>query len=449
MAKLVKQWEDGTSLSVAYDGSGAGDAVFSSDQNEGIDREMSVVFSNAGGASAERKVKQEGLRQRFITADGKIFYVSDGLFAVLKRGGIEPPQEETYTRLAYIESTGEQYINLNYIVQEADEIEIRYAATQLESGRLYGAVDSAGNSIYYSFSNKNAYARFGSKSSTTLSNGIQSNRSIVRKKYVAINTYETTMPYVAMPDIPLCLFACGEVDGTPTALASFRCFGFELRKAEGETLSLLPFKRNSDGAIGLLDSASGSFYTNEGSGADFIAGAEIILASGYELIDAVTFNAEKCFDMGVMTQDSSIEIMYQRENTTASQYLYGIINDGNTKSFTAYMASNGAWRFGNQLVRPNTGDRNVHRTFIANGSATHDSSKLVINASASFTTEDSVILGGYRDAAGAIDAQFEGKVFYVRLDNGETFEWYPCKRIADGIEGFWDCKKQAFVEQIN
>ena len=83
MAELVKQWNDGGSLTATYEGSGDGSAVFSSDVNEGIDREMSVTFKGAG-LSIERSVKQEGLREEIRTADGLIFKASDGYFGVLK-----------------------------------------------------------------------------------------------------------------------------------------------------------------------------------------------------------------------------------------------------------------------------------------------------------------------------------------------------------------------------
>ena len=46
MAELVKPWNDGGNLSVTYEGSGDGSAVFSSDVAEGLDREMTVTFSD-------------------------------------------------------------------------------------------------------------------------------------------------------------------------------------------------------------------------------------------------------------------------------------------------------------------------------------------------------------------------------------------------------------------
>ena len=88
MAELVRPWNDGGSLTAAYEGSGDGSAVFSSDVNEGIDRDMMVAFvDKSRTVIVERKVKQEGRREvftgydeRFITADGGTFNsIKDGL----------------------------------------------------------------------------------------------------------------------------------------------------------------------------------------------------------------------------------------------------------------------------------------------------------------------------------------------------------------------------------
>lgn len=84
MAELVKQWNDGGSLSVTYEGSGDGSALFSSDSYDGIDREMEVTFVG-GGASITRKVRQEGTRQPIGLVGGGIFRLANGgRFGVLK-----------------------------------------------------------------------------------------------------------------------------------------------------------------------------------------------------------------------------------------------------------------------------------------------------------------------------------------------------------------------------
>lgn len=100
MAELVKPWNDGGSLSVTYEGDGDGSAVFTSDVNEGIDREMMVIFKG-GGMEEVRKVAQVGLREifeeGFILADG-------GTFNVLKT--TDPSWRDKYKEVEYLESTG-------------------------------------------------------------------------------------------------------------------------------------------------------------------------------------------------------------------------------------------------------------------------------------------------------------------------------------------------------
>lgn len=82
--ELKKPWNDGGSLSVTYDGSGDGFAVFSSDSYEGIDREMIITFKG-GGVEAERIVRQEGTRQPIGLSNGGIFRLANGgRFGVLK-----------------------------------------------------------------------------------------------------------------------------------------------------------------------------------------------------------------------------------------------------------------------------------------------------------------------------------------------------------------------------
>lgn len=82
--ELKKTWNNGGSLTATYEGSGDGTAVFSSDANEGIDREMSVTFRTQDLAVV-RSVKQEGLRQPYRLRNGGVYRVSNGgRYGVLK-----------------------------------------------------------------------------------------------------------------------------------------------------------------------------------------------------------------------------------------------------------------------------------------------------------------------------------------------------------------------------
>lgn len=87
MAKLVKPWNNGGSLSVTYDGDRDGSAVFSSDVNEGKDRDMNVTFVDKSRVvMVERTVLQEGRRQAFSGSDGAFILADGGTFNVIKDG---------------------------------------------------------------------------------------------------------------------------------------------------------------------------------------------------------------------------------------------------------------------------------------------------------------------------------------------------------------------------
>lgn len=80
MAKLIKPWSDGGNLSVTYDGDRDGEAIFSSEVNEGIDREMLITIKDiSNSVYIEKVVFQQGKREVFIDdwvlADGGTFNV--------------------------------------------------------------------------------------------------------------------------------------------------------------------------------------------------------------------------------------------------------------------------------------------------------------------------------------------------------------------------------------
>lgn len=86
MAELQKQWITGDgSLTATYEGSGDGSAIFTSDANEGIDREMVVSFVDTGrSVVVERTVAQAGLREVFNASDGDFILADGGTFNTMK-----------------------------------------------------------------------------------------------------------------------------------------------------------------------------------------------------------------------------------------------------------------------------------------------------------------------------------------------------------------------------
>ena len=425
MARLVKQWESGGELSASFDGSGAGEAVFTSTENQmGTAREMDISFVDVSrNVIVVRTVRQ---------AAGQT-------------------SQETYTRLTYIECNGQQYINTGYVVQEDDVIEMMYISTSTTSTdkALYGCYDDNGN-IWFSIWSNTGYVRFGSSSSASLTNARMTFKLTMKKSSVVLDSGISATPnFVGLPQVPLYLFARNARDTGVGMYGYCRCMSFSIKNGSGELVrDMWPCKRDSDGAIGMIDLVSGQFYANEGSGEDFIAGGEARMGEGYEAIPYVTFAKDKLYDLGIVNNTYTIEVMFARSEKSTTTYPYGRVTSPHTATVSAYLSSGGAWRFGSSYKGLSTNNTFINRVIIANGTANFNFTASTFTKS-TFTTPDTVVLGGYRSASGSLTKNYQGKVYYIRISAGTTpiIDYLPCRRISDGEEGFWDCVNQKFVEK--
>ena len=365
-------------------------------------------------------------------------------------GGSTPPVGERYTPLTYIECTGKQYINTRYVVQEDDIIEMYYITTVQTSAdkAMFGAADS-GNGIWATIYSNTAYLRFGSTASTTISNARMRYKITLKKDSAIIGGLTASPVFNVLPDIPLYLFASNNNNKSVNMYGQFQSFGFKISKADGlVVIDMKPCKRDIDGKIGMLDIVSGQFYASEGE-EDFVGGAEMNLGSEYEAIDYVTFNADKLYDAGIIDNTYKIEVLFERTNTSGTPYLYGVITSPHTASVTAYLTSGGSWRFGSSYKGLTTNTSKMYKVEISNGTCVFDFTSSTFTKS-TFTTPDTLMVGGSRAASGSTSKSYKGLIYYFRIKQGNDYvvDWYPCKRLSDGVEGFWDCVSQTFVEPI-
>lgn len=419
------KWNEGDGyITATYEGSGSGSVVVTSDVNEGIDR------------------------QQYILVETEDKGISIPVLVVQKGGGVV----DTYTRLTYIECNGQQYINTEYVVQEDDVIEMMYISTSKTSAdkALYGCYDNNGN-IWFSIYSNTGYARFGSSASVSVTNARMTYKLTMKKSSVVLDSGNSaTTDFVGLPQVPLYLFARNNKSTGVGMYGYCRCLSFNIKKSSGElVMDLMPCKRDSDGAIGMIDLVSGQFFANEGSGEDFAAGGEARVTEDYEVIPYVTFKKDRLYDLGIVNNTYTIEVMFARSETTATPYLYGCVTSTNTATVSAYLSQGGAWRFGASYKGLNMKDTLIHRVTVSNGNTEADFTSGTFSKS-TFTTPDTVVLGGYRAASGSLTKNYQGKVFYFRISEGDTMilDWCPCKRLSDGVEGFWDCVTQSFVEPI-
>lgn len=420
------KWDQGDGyITASYDGSGDGAVVVTSDVNNGDER------------------------QQYILVETEDKSVSIPVLVVQKGGSAVV---ETYTRLTYIECNGQQYINTGYVVQEDDVIEMCYISTSNTSAdkALYGCYDDNGY-LWFSLYSNTGYVRFGSSASGSIPNARMRYKLTMKKSSVTVDGGVSTTPdFVGLPQVPLYLFARNGKNTNVGMYGYCQCLGFSIKNGNGElVMDLKPCKRDSDGAVGMINLVSGQFFENGGSGEDFVEGSEVRITEDYEVIDYVTFKKDKLYDLGIVESTYTLNVMFARSETTATPYLYGCVTSPHTATVSAYLSQGGSWRFGAYYKGLNMKDTLIHRVTVSNGKTEADFTSGTFSKS-TFTTPNTVVLGGYRAASGSLTKNYQGKVFYYRISEGDTMilDWQPCKRLSDGVEGFWDCVTQKFIEPI-
>lgn len=425
MMETKIKWNQGDGyITASYNGSGDGAVVVTSDVNNGDER------------------------QQYILVETEDKSISIPVLVVQKGGGVV----ETYTRLTYIECNGQQYINTGYVVQDEDVIEMYYISTSNTSAdkALYGCYDENGN-LWFSLYSNTGYVRFGSSESDSVTNARFRYKLTMQKSLVTVDGGVTATPdFVGLPQVPLYLFARNNKNTSVGMYGYCQCLGFSIKNSSGElVLDLKPCKRDSDGKVGMINLVNGQFFENGGSGEDFVEGSEVRITEDYEVIDYVTFKKDKLYDLGIVKSTYTMNVMFARSESSSTPYLYGVVTSPNTATVSAYLSQGGSWRFGAYYKGLNMKDNLIHRVTISNGKTEADFTSGTFTKS-TFTTPDTVVLGGYRAASGSLTKNYQGKVFYYRISEGSTMilDWYPCKRLSDGVEGFWDCVTQKFIEPI-
>lgn len=411
--------------------------------------------------SASIVIRCGGLRQtlRLIskgTGASRVYHgfeVVEGAFILLddKEFKVINDSPATYTRLSYIESTGEQYFNLNYVVKEADTIEMLYFSTSNTNGEkmLFGASDGV-TATSASISSTSGLIRFGSNADLTLARVYQRYKIILKKSSVVNGTASGAPVFSAMPNEPLYLFA-RNTNGVADSFGKHRCYYFRITDSDGNIVkNLRPVKR-SDGVVGMLDEVDGTFYPSE-SGVGFVGGLEASIPEGYEVLDKLTFTKDKLFNTDLYINEKyTIETLMQTGAPVGTaKYMYGVLSSNNKTTCTAYLASNGTWRFGASYRTINTADADIHYLVQDINSVSKDRTRYNSNIpGGAFVTSYTLPIGGSISATGVYNKGFFGDIYYITIREGENtlLYWIPV-RTADGVDGFWDCVSQKFIESM-
>ena len=183
--------------------------------------------------------------------------IEDNRIAFLKFSG----NNTTGTFLEYIENDGTDYILTDYVMGSKD-CGYAFKARVLSETKSYNIILGTSTGTADSGSPFSIYTR--SSTTTMIGTWNGSNKTIVATQELD-KDYEIGLSMSALTlacEYPLCIFTRNE-KGTPASakVAHARIYYIKILDVNGNpNLDLRPFRRASDGAIGLLDIVTDTFY---------------------------------------------------------------------------------------------------------------------------------------------------------------------------------------------
>lgn len=215
--------------------------------------------------------------QKIKTINGQSL-VGEGNIIIEGGAGTNPESTLEYVGVKYLENTGTQYIDTEYVVQEDDEITVDYEipaeALQKKTDKIIIDARDTSNGIRVSTYGDNWkwYARFGYNAgavSAAFTNKYQKGTFTISKNTFVLNgvVIFSDMVFTAMPTGTLKLFSgINQETGALSAPSYARISNVKIKR-NGETIrNFRACQRTADGELGMRDSVTGEFYTNAGTG---------------------------------------------------------------------------------------------------------------------------------------------------------------------------------------
>jgi hypothetical protein len=241
-----------------------------------------------------------------------------------------------YTRLDYIETTGTQYIDTDYVwTSQNRKVDMDFMITQYRaSSHPFGSTNNAHYDLNPYFGSANSAMGNWIGQNHFLDNNIvkdikhnvvwnlKSNKSfnLIIDGTDMGTTNVTTIPTTGSS---VYLFHVHLVDDARTYYPLIgKLYATKMWDDGVLVRDMIPAMRNSDGAIGMWDSASEQFYTNAGSGT---FGYKINLPNGYTRLEYIETTGTQYIDTGYVwtSQNRKVDMDFMLTEYTNQSHLLG------------------------------------------------------------------------------------------------------------------------------
>lgn len=208
-----------------------------------------------------------------------VFYGNAGTGYFLPGAAVSLP--EGYTRLEYIQSSGTQYINTQFMPNQDSRVVMDFQMVDGSTGEqhLCSARNTSNGPFFIILMHSGYKVRYASQALQTFSNADYERKRIDFNKNVVSMGGETKTftysDYQLTVNLPI---FCRNTGGTMDCYSSMKLHSYQIYDNDVLTRLYTP-ALNADGEAGLYDSITGEFYGNSGTGT-FVAGNELGSSDG-------------------------------------------------------------------------------------------------------------------------------------------------------------------------
>lgn len=366
-----------------------------------------------------------------------------------------------YSILEYIEVTGTQYINTNFIPNNNSGIELVFAldANNLTSNNIIGSRNTTTEQAF-SFSTTNSCWRFGynnSSTATTITADANKHTVIIDKNICRLDNVDidsrTNSEFSGYNSIFI-----GRINASSSTYKGYgKIYSCKIYDNEILVRDYIPCK-SLDGITGMYDLVEKKFYTNAGTGT-FVAGPVVCYEATQ--LDYITINGNQYIDTGIIPNNNSRVVIdfentgdYSQVTTSAKVApLFGGRTDTGVSVF-------GMW-FGVEKVYPHFGNK----SYSGNGSIdldinrrlVYDLNKNILTVdnqsktctTATFTSAVSLYLFAMNTNGKLYANKPSGKFYSCQIYDNDILvrDYIPCK-INNGKIGLLDKISGFFFESI-
>ena len=348
-----------------------------------------------------------------------------------------------YTEVEYIESTGTQYIDTNFVASINTRLQLQTLFNTTSNLGLYGGqvqdadtglrVFTSGNTLYVAHGG-NRYQQTHSFSSNTIYTIDHTHTKFLINGASIYRTSSGT----DYRNTNLAICRCNGFSGTIYTLNG-RIYYCKIWDNDVLKRDLVPCIRNSDNKPGLYDKVNKVFYINKGSG-EFNYGPLKSVPQIYQQVDCIQNTDQQHIDTLVNGNNVNLKICTEYEPASSGQM--AIFSARTSTSNGISFWTDGYCHFGNSSVQvPGVSSTGKHRVELSKNGLYLDDTKLNFTAGTSMANANLILFRVLND-----NRVFLGRIYNAKVydDNILIRDLVPCYRKSDNVIGMLDLVNNVF-----